>query len=208
MRRRAAGFTLVEVLIAGGLVAVVLALAVGGTARAYAVHRGTIGRLDAERRADSALSRVLDRITDCGLSSIAEDLTASGGSSTVTFRRAEGWSAGAVVLGPQIVLTMAADPKDPVNGADDDRDGVVDNRVLTMQVGTAQPTVLVRNVRPLLAGETADGDDDNGNGLIDEPGFCVSADGEAVTVRLTLSRTGRDGNLVTVTATGTTRVGP
>lgn len=44
-------------------------------------------------------------------------------------------------------------------------------------------------VAALQAGEEANGLDDNGNGLIDEPGFCVTRDGDLVTVLLTLEAT-------------------
>jgi len=54
-------------------------------------------------------------------------------------------------------------------------------------------------VPALLDGETLDGNDDNGNGLIDETGLCFVRDGTAVRVWLTLSDD--DGNTRTWSTT-------
>jgi hypothetical protein len=57
----------------------------------------------------------------------------------------------------------------------------------------------VRSVRPLLEGELANGLDDNGNGLVDEPGFCVTREDDALVLHLTLEETAPDGSLLTRT---------
>ena len=205
---RRAGLTLIETAIASGILVVVLGIAAAGTMRAIETHRGTMGRVDLERRAASALERIVDRLTDCGASAITEDLTTPGGSSRVTFRRPEGWSGAAVTMGPLTSVTMDEDPSDPVNGADDDADGVIDQRLVQVKVGTAAPVAIARNVLPLLDREVANGADDNGNGLVDEPGFCVTRSGEQVTVRISLRRRGPDGVVATASASATVRVGP
>ena len=46
--------------------------------------------------------------------------------------------------------------------------------------------VLCHDVRELLAGETANGLDDNGNGLIDEPGFLTIRNGDLLELSLSL----------------------
>jgi hypothetical protein len=51
-------------------------------------------------------------------------------------------------------------------------------------------TVWARNVPALLEGETLDGADDNGNGLIDEAGFCVAREGDLLVLRLTVEHDG------------------
>ncbi len=48
-------------------------------------------------------------------------------------------------------------------------------------------------VRPFLEGEVLNGEDDNGNGLIDEKGLTFTVDGSRVVVRLSLHRPGNDG---------------
>ena len=59
--------------------------------------------------------------------------------------------------------------------------------------------IVCRGVRELLEGEIANGLDDNGNGLIDEPGFCVQVTGEVVTLRLTLDALDSDNRVLTKT---------
>ena len=51
-------------------------------------------------------------------------------------------------------------------------------------------------VSPLLEGETVNGVDDNGNGLIDEDGLSFVVEGERVIVRLTIQRREVDGRTV------------
>jgi len=58
----------------------------------------------------------------------------------------------------------------------------------TRAAGTPAEKILLRiqGVAPLLAGEQLNGLDDNGNGLVDEPGFCATLDGDLVQVWLCL----------------------
>ena len=51
-------------------------------------------------------------------------------------------------------------------------------------------------VSPLLEGETVNGVDDNGNGLIDEDGLSFVLEDQRVVIRLTLSRMESDGRIV------------
>jgi hypothetical protein len=50
-----------------------------------------------------------------------------------------------------------------------------------------------------LQGETANGLDDNANGLIDEGGLCFTFDGTSVIVRLTLRVRSSTGSMLTHT---------
>ena len=63
--------------------------------------------------------------------------------------------------------------------------------------GLANEQVVHRcsGVSPLLEGEVANGLDDNGNGLIDEPGFCMELQGNVLTARFTLEGTDAEGRL-------------
>ena len=51
-------------------------------------------------------------------------------------------------------------------------------------------------VSPLLSGETINGVDDNGNGLVDEEGLSFVLDGDSVRIRLTIRRPEVDGRTV------------
>lgn len=59
--------------------------------------------------------------------------------------------------------------------------------------------VWTNSVAPFLEGELPNGMDDNGNGLIDEKGLSFVVERNAVTIRLTLERTGPDGQTITKT---------
>lgn len=62
-----------------------------------------------------------------------------------------------------------------------------------------------RHAAPYLEGETANGIDDNGNGLIDERGLSFEVEGKMVVIRLTVSLPSRTGGEL-VTRTLETRV--
>jgi hypothetical protein len=51
-----------------------------------------------------------------------------------------------------------------------------------------QESGMAFGIPSLLEGETLNGLDDNGNGLIDEAGFCVTREGSLLVLRLTLQR--------------------
>jgi hypothetical protein len=51
-------------------------------------------------------------------------------------------------------------------------------------------TEWARNVPALLEGEVLNAADDNGNGLIDEAGFCVTREGDLLVLRLTVEGQG------------------
>lgn len=54
-------------------------------------------------------------------------------------------------------------------------------------------------VRPFLEGETPNGDDDNGNGIVDEKGLSFVVERSAVTIRLSVERPGPDQRPITET---------
>ncbi|TDJ68565.1 MAG: prepilin-type N-terminal cleavage/methylation domain-containing protein [Planctomycetota bacterium] len=62
----------------------------------------------------------------------------------------------------------------------------------------------VRFVAPFYDGEIANGLDDNGNGLVDEPGFCMTREGDVLTLNLTLQ--GEDSAGIMLTRSFTTRL--
>lgn len=68
---------------------------------------------------------------------------------------------------------------------------VDDTLLWVRETSTGETGVVLKceGVAEYQAGEIANGIDDNGNGLVDEPGFCVAQDGDLVTVWLTLKDT-------------------
>src|SRR5689334_21856122 len=61
-------------------------------------------------------------------------------------------------------------------------------------------TVLASHVAALLEGETANGKDDNGNGLVDEPGLSFVLSGDQLTIRMSFADQDADAQAFWVTA--------
>jgi hypothetical protein len=59
--------------------------------------------------------------------------------------------------------------------------------------------VVATDVRSYLEGETFDGTDENGNGLLDERGFCLDFGTGCVTVRLSLEGRDKEGHAIVAT---------
>jgi hypothetical protein len=103
------------------------------------------------------------------------------------------------------------DPRDPNDGLDNDGDGVIDEgRVVLIQNfggGALQRTTVLGNgVREYLEGEIQNGADDNGNGLVDERGFCLTWNGVRMGVRVSLERVDTRGARTISTMTDLVRV--
>jgi hypothetical protein len=130
------------------------------------------------------------------------------GASAMSFREATGYASGAVTWSNTARLEWQADPADPTNGVDDDKDGLVDEGQLVLRIdyglSSERRVVLATRVPRYLEGETGgNGVDDNANGLVDEQGFSISRSGRTLTLRLTLARVARGGTVVQRTVTGT-----
>ena len=80
--------------------------------------------------------------------------------------------------------------------------------VLVRNVGltSQQRVVLCHNVRELLEGEIANGIDDNGNLLDDEPGFFIQKAGRVVTIRLSIEGISPQGQVLVRTAESSARM--
>jgi hypothetical protein len=61
-------------------------------------------------------------------------------------------------------------------------------------------------VRELLAGELDNGMDDNGNGLVDEPGFFLRRQGATLSAQMTLERVDREGRPIVRTSRSSTKL--
>jgi len=213
MRRRTtrnhgrAGFTLVEMML--GLV--VLAMMAGAalivsSSTEEASSAGMTG-VDLDMRSGRALHSVTETFRNVQLSSLNPAVVlAPFSTSTVTMQRVTGYdeasSAPQLSAPDRLMLETATGEVD--DGADNDGDGLVDEKrvVFIERIGTPQQRrrVLCTFVADSLEGEIAgNGIDDNGNGLVDEAGFCISYEGSVMVVRLTVERLSEDGRLVTRT---------
>jgi len=174
-------------------------MAVDASAGSYGTE-ATAARLDADaRRAMNVLTGYLREADFASITPVGLPETAS--STWLDFQRPQGFQNGAVVWGPTERLALEPDPADPENGADDDGDGMIDEgRVVWIEdaaLGAGLRLVVCSNVPAALAGEVlGNNQDDNGNGLIDERGFCVEFAGSRLIARLTVEEADQEGNSI------------
>ena len=95
-------------------------------------------------------------------------------------------------------LTFEYEPGELDDGLDNDGDGLVDEGRLIRYVDYLLPTerriVLCSGVAEFLEGEEGGNlADDNGNGLVDEPGLGFDIDGGTLNVRMSVAGTGPTG---------------
>jgi len=205
MTQKNRGMTVLELLIAVAIMAVLTGVIGMISSRGVALMRTSSANNEIESRAARALDRVVREMLSVSSSSLAPDLvtppmTPTVWSENLAFQDAIDWQAGALILGPARRITLQYAQGELDNGIDDNGDGLIDEGSVVLIDNEGQPDqvtrVLVSGVSELLAGETANGLDDNGNGLVDERGFCFDLSNDVLNVSLSLQRLGPDGNLI------------
>lgn len=186
-----AGFSLLEMTI----VLLILTVVMGSVALFQFANRNSVEESatvgDAQERAHRALERVLRELDGASLTRLVPDPTGALGTDNLVFQKSAGVdAAGNVVWSTQTRIALVPEDGENTNGLDDNHNGLVDERKLTVthDFGTpAARTETIAHFLPALApGELANGTDDNGNGIIDEKGFNVQRVGNLLTVRLTV----------------------
>lgn len=184
-----AGFSLVETVISASLLTVVSMAALVTSSTGVGAFESARMNTSAQTRVQRAMSRVVRELMSAGWDMVGPaDLDGNEGSDTMTFQQAEGYVGGAIVWGDLQTLQLELEEGELDDGADNDGDGVADERqlVLIRDVGGPNETrvVLCRSVREMYEGEEDDNDDTNGNGVVDEAGFNVHQEGDLLVVRL------------------------
>ena len=195
-RRREKGLTVVELAVALAGTAVVVGLVSMSTGTAFDTWQGTVATSEVELTADLAVDRFVEHLSDAALTTIADDLSAPSGGSSVTFQTRTGYAGGSVTLGPSTTIVWRSDAGDPRDDVDNDGDGLVDEGEVVVVTEGAGEVVLVRNVAEFHDGEDGADHDRNGNGLRGEQGLAFELDGRRLTVHLTLERKGADGERI------------
>lgn len=170
---RAAGFSLVELLIALSLLSVVLVKATMVMRATGEVASRSASSLITEDKARIVLDRIALAVMSCDRESVAPLLN-PGHSTEINYQVSLGVEAGEVVWNEPERITLA---------------GATNNQVLWLQspdLPGERSVVWSNRVLPLLEGELQNGVDDNGNGLIDEQGLTFFVEGNQVTIRLCL----------------------
>jgi hypothetical protein len=183
------GFTIVELAIASTVAILMLAAVYAVTSESTDTARLGTNMAVLEGHASRALDRIAKELVAAGLETL--DPRDPLGVAALTFRKATGADAGEPTWGPResLGLRSFAGDREVVWVRDlDDEDG-------------PREIVLCGSVRELAEGETANGADDNGNGLVDEGGLSFELSGRTLTIRLTLERADRVGGVLTRTMT-------
>ncbi len=213
-RSPSAGYSLVELLVAATILALVLGmLSLTGSASSAVFHSG-ITRAHLESQIESAMQRVVAELRVAGKTTLDPQVTPGMSTDSLEYAQALDLHDGQVVWSPPRRLAFEYAPHESNDGLDNNGNGLVDEGrlVLTLDLGTPgeRRVVLTNWVPELLEGELPNGADDNHNGLIDEHGFCVEhvadAAGDALLVRLSLQRRDADGRPVIKTVQAKVRV--
>lgn len=199
------GFTLIEVSISTLLLTILLGSVILATHRGMGLFWQSSANNDINARATRTSYRLLKNLLSAGDATIMPDLTTPPGADTVwstflEYQQALDYAAGATVWGSttRIAYVLASGELD--NGADDNGNGLVDERQVVRFENWGDPDqqifVVARGVSELLEGELPNGADDNGNGLVDESGLAFSLSDNTLTVHLSLERQGPDGRVI------------
>lgn len=203
-RRREAGFTLLEMMVAASILTVIAGGIFSLMNTGIDTYRIGMKTADIERRTAKVLEQISDDLSAAGRNVVFPVPTHPNTSHHVTFQKNLGYSGGTtgvIQWSPMVKIALRPDPDDPNDGKDNNGNGLVDECVIVRIVNLGQPdersTILTRWVREYIEGEEPNGIDDNGNGLVDEPGLSFDVIGDVWTVRLTLEQFDAKGRLVT-----------
>ena len=196
--------TLVEIVIATALLATFGGAAILATDTASESIRTEVVSAHLESAARHAMAEVTESLLTADASAVNPPPAATAdGVASLDYARVVGYD----VLMDDLLwsdperLVFEYDPADPDDGADNDGDGLIDEGrivyVVNPGVAGERRRVLCNWVAEDLAGEVPGNlVDDNGNGLVDEPGFCLVLEGNRATLRMTLAQLDKRGSRI------------
>ncbi len=183
--RRRSGFTILEILLALSL----FALLVFRGAMVMSAAMKTTNEETSETVVEEHARKVLHQIARAVMSSDRESINPNSAaplaSDDIRY---------SVMLGIEDGEVVWSDPE--LIALEEDREHIYWSR--NPDTDTETRVVWTNLVSPYLEGEIPNGMDDNGNGLIDEKGLSFVVDRNAVTIRITLDRT-VNGRVITKT---------
>lgn len=183
--RSRAGFTLLEVAISIGLVALVIANIVMAMDSSTKAYQSGASREEVEDQARRTLDRIALAVMGASREGLAPGQETPLDTDSLTYQLNLGYQDGETVWSDperiqrdaQAQVTWSKNPGIPGE----------------------QRVVWTKWVREFTAGELGlNGIDDNGNGLTDERGLSFTIQDDLVTIRLTLEKSGSDGNPIVV----------
>lgn len=179
------GFTLIEIMIAATLLALVLAnlyMVFGSTNKAVKARQSTF---ETEVEARRVLDRIAMRVIGAELDTLQVPSSSPNSSASIDFNVNLGFDEGQVQWSPG--QRIAHDGSSQISWAENP--GQAEQRM----------AIWTNHAAKLLEGEVMNGEDDNGNGLIDERGLEFHVQGKMVVISLTIQQPGLDGALTSKT---------
>ena len=200
---RRGGFSFIELTIAVAILGLIMGAVMSFQLRSEEATGDSLGRAETQELARRVLDVAARELNGVGRSQVAPDPSSSSGADSLTFQKPMSvTNTGAIVWSTTSRLQLLIDDGEADNAADDDGDGLVDERrlVLTKNVGLANETdtTIAHGLADFAPGETANAADDNGNGVSDERGFNVQRTGDLLTLRVWLQRRLSTGEIITV----------
>ncbi len=185
------GFSMIEILIALTLAAILATSAALAASEGYQAYRSTRRTNSVEAKVRHALDKAARELLSSGLDVLApQNIDDDFGTSNLVFQQATGIAAENITWGSVMRLAFEYEAGEVDDGGDNNGNGLADEGVLvwTRNDGAANETrtVLCHNVREFLEGETDNNADDNANGITDEAGFNIHRSGDVLTLRLTI----------------------
>ncbi|MEM6674574.1 MAG: type II secretion system protein [Planctomycetota bacterium] len=180
------GFTLLEVILAMTLTAIVMIKVTGALRSANETTEADLDRTTLDMQARQVLRQIGFAIMGSHPDSLVPDVRRPHASSDMKFQVSLGLESGEVVWSEPEKIALE-EVRRQVYWTDNP-EALEERRVVWTSL-----------VAPFLEGEIPNGIDDNGNGLIDEKGLSFTIDGGAVDMSLTLERVRDDGTVITST---------
>jgi len=198
IKHKRAGFTLVELAISTGILGLMMGFLFmvqisGQKAAAQARQNDEVGG-----RLTRALERAHDETRFVINDLIWEDLSgAATFTKVLTFQSVASLDGGVMTPTDVTRIEVLMEGSEADDGIDNDGDGLIDEGALwlTRDVGgpAEQSVILCKGVTEYYDGEALGNGDENGNLLVDEPGFHVERDGDRLVFRLTVEGVKQDG---------------
>lgn len=190
-KRPSAGFTLLEILITVTLVGLLMASLSSAFQSTGGTFRTVTSAMNLEVQGTRAMHNILNGLRWADGDSLSVVPATPFFASEIEFVQNTGFDGTSTGWSDPIRIGLDATPGEVVWT---ENPGLAGERRLDR----------IQFVAKLQAGETENGLDDNGNGLVDEPGFCVTRQDDVLTLSLTLEGTDHSGS--THTRSFTTRL--
>jgi prepilin-type N-terminal cleavage/methylation domain-containing protein len=181
-RNTRAGFTLVELIVATGILAAAFWMVGRSFSSGRQAFRTTASIMEIDAEGNRTMRRIVEALRASEAGSISSIPTAPFHSTSADFQILEQYDGSQTPLSAPRSISI-------------DAPGMSVMWTENPGLANERRTRWSNDVAPLLEGETLNGVDDNGNGLIDEAGLCFSREGNLVTIGITIRAAGPSGPL-------------